>query len=90
MTSRKAKLTELNKDLKQSFPQKPQPIKTMEANVPRGERAEFLKLSITMSSQMLSALKMLGLKMKESGEKDGDTSSLIRLAVAEFLNKPRA
>lgn len=88
MKKKKVSFAELNKELKSAPPIKEQQqTVAIEANLPRGERAAFLKISITLPAQMLSALRVIGMQMKEAGEKDSDTSSLIRQAVAEFLNK---
>ena len=60
--SKKASLSQLHNELNKSNT-KPEPArsktghKTIEANAPRGERANFLKLTITMPPEMLSALR---------------------------------
>ena len=58
----------------------------IEANIPRGERTNFLKLTITMPHEMLSALRTIGLRRKAEGMKDTDTSSLIREALSSFIS----
>ena len=88
----KSRLSDLNKKLHQ--PQKKvdvpaegkRGLEKIEANIPRGERANFLKLTITMPPAMLIALRSIGLKRKVVGRKDTDTSSLIREALSSFIS----
>jgi hypothetical protein len=58
-----------------------------EIHVPRGKRAEFLKVSITIPCDLLTELRALGMKRKANKQKDTDTSALIREALMEFLEK---
>lgn len=89
----KARMSELHKQLKgsDSKPKQHSKQKTVEsvieANVPRGERSDFLKLTITMPSDMMTAIKVAGMKRKATGMKDCDTSALIREAVSEWLKR---
>jgi hypothetical protein len=90
--SQKAKLSDLSRKLQQHAEKtapktKEHPGKGIEANAPRGERANFLKITITMPADMLGALKDLGIKRKATGETDTDVSSLIRESVVNLLNK---
>ena len=61
--------------------------KRLPVNKPRGERSDYLKITITMDVEMLLALKALGLRRKANKKKDTDASSLIREAIADFLDK---
>lgn len=54
-------------------------------NPERGERSEFLKITITMSHDMLQAIKMFGVEKKSQRKKDCDVSSIIRESVAYYL-----
>lgn len=56
-----------------------------EANPERGNRGDFLKITVTMPAQMLGDLKSLGLHRRARGEKDTDISSLVREAVSDLL-----
>lgn len=58
-----------------------------ECHVPRGERADFLKITLTIPADLLTGLRALGMKRKANKMKDTDTSALIREAVIDFLNK---
>jgi hypothetical protein len=90
--TKKASLTEINKELNKPKPKAPktrEAQRTIEANAPRGERANFLKLTITMPAEMLSALKELGVNRKAVGEKDTDISSLLREAASVLLNNSK-
>lgn len=58
-------------------------------HIPRGERADFLKITLTIPAEMLTELRSLGMRRKADKQKDTDTSALIREALADFLNKHR-
>jgi len=55
--------------------------------IPRGQRADFLKTTITISAEMLTELRSLGMKRKAAKQKDTDTSALVREALTDFLKK---
>ena len=58
----------------------------MEKNVnpARGERNDFIKVTITLPPETLAKLKQSGIKRQLVGKKDNDVSSMIREAVAAF------
>lgn len=56
-------------------------------NPRRGQRGDFLKITITMPAEMLSGLQTLGLRRRIAGKKDTDISSLIREAAVNLLRK---
>lgn len=90
--AKKTRLAELHKQISPSSKPThnappPHNATMLEANAPRGQRSDFLKLTITMPAQMLAAMKAAGMKRKAAGQKDCDTSSLIREAVAAWLLK---
>ncbi|MGA8164592.1 MAG: hypothetical protein WB791_06150 [Waddliaceae bacterium] len=87
---KKSKLSELNKALAAADKPVAKPkaqSKSVEANPTRGERGDFLKVTITLSPEMLVSLKKVGMERKIQGMKDTDVSSLIREAVSVFLNQ---
>ncbi len=53
----------------------------------RGERGDFLKLTITMPPELVLKLKQHGAERRILGEKNCDTSSLIRSAVKMYLDE---
>jgi len=53
----------------------------------RGERGDFLKLTITMPPGLVLKLKQHGAERRILGEKNCDTSSLIRSAVTKYLDE---
>ncbi len=61
--------------------------KEQENYIPRGQRADFLKTTITISAEMLTELRALGMRRKAAKQKDTDTSALIREALTDFLRK---
>jgi hypothetical protein len=89
--TKKARISKMNKQLhnqsKEHKTEKELSAKEIEANVPRGERANFLKATITLPPDLLAALRDVGMKRKSEGQKDTDVSSLIRESVAEWLKK---
>lgn len=62
----------------------------LDSNIPRGERADFLKITLTIPADLLTELRALGMRRKANKMKDTDTSALIREALVDFLNKHRA
>jgi hypothetical protein len=87
--STKAKLTDMRNQLGQSKekPEKEKIKAPSDPHIPRGERADFLKITVTIPAEMLTELRALGMKRKANKMKDTDTSSLIREALGEFLKK---
>lgn len=88
--TKKAKLSDLNKQLKSNKQLKAKSSQEMissEANVPRGERAGFLKVTITLPPEMLIALRNIGIKRKSERKKDTDVSSLIRESLVTFISQ---
>ena len=67
----------------------PAASKEQEDYIPRGQRADFLKTTITISAEMLTELRALGMSRKAAKQKDTDTSALIREALTDFLRKHR-
>lgn len=65
----------------------PKKKKAVEIQIPRGERGDFLKTSITISAQLLSDVRALGMRRKANKEKDTDFSALVREALTDLLNK---
>ena len=57
---------------------------------PRGERSDFLKVTITLPAETLLKLKELGLKRKANGEIDTDVSCLVREALKLLLEEEGA
>lgn len=55
------------------------------ANRPRGDREEFLKLTITLAPELYYALKKMSLNKRCEGKKDSGTSELIREAIGRFI-----
>ena len=82
----KAKSTTLAKVSKKEPPKK-EAAATPPTQVPRGQRADFLRIVVTLPAELLGELRVLGMKRKANKQKDTDASSLIREAVTEFLAK---
>ena len=66
------------------------PAEAKESYIPRGERGDFLKTTITLPAEMFTELRALGMRRKSAKQKDTDTSALVREAVTDLLNKHRA
>jgi hypothetical protein len=101
--SKKAMLSQMNKQLGNQEDTKEKKTKKspaqkrdeeakplLDSNIPRGERADFLKITLTIPADLLTELRALGMKRKANKMKDTDTSALIREALVDFLNKHRA
>lgn len=54
-------------------------------HLPRGQRAEYLKITITMPPELLTSLKSVGMVRKIKGKKDTDVSSLIREVMTDWV-----
>ncbi len=83
--SKKAKLSQLNNQIEKSPTKTHRPSKKesgIQANPERGERGNFLKITMTLPPAMLGKLRQLGLERKAEGKRDTDVSSLIREAVS--------
>ncbi len=81
-------IPEQKKEIKSAKPKTPSDKKTPKAtgdNIPRGERSNFLKITVTIPSELLSGLRSLGMDRKARGERDTDVSSLLREAAALLL-----
>ena len=61
--------------------------KTLIPNPERGNRGDFERLTITMPPDMVEALELIRRQRKRAKEKNTDLSSLIREAVALWLEK---
>lgn len=97
--SKKAKLSQLHKELIssekaeiKSASKQIKPANNLQDQVKavsspvRGERGDFLKVTITLPPVMLADLKRLGIERKLQGMRDTDVSSLIREALRNFLD----
>ena len=62
-------------------------VTRVEPNPDRGERSEFLKVTVTMPADMLEQVRVVGIRRRSSGQKDTDVSSLVREALADMLAK---
>ncbi len=56
-------------------------------NPERGQRGEFLKVTITLPAEMLLELRRLGLQRRAAGQKNTGVSELVREAVAILLER---
>lgn len=90
----KARLAQIHQELNKAEPIKEpankverKPVEVSDSKIPRGQRAEFLKVTITMPADLLVAIRSIGLDRKATGAKDCDTSSLIREGMTDWINK---
>jgi len=84
--SKKAKLSQIHNQLNQKVAEKTISKSTQDINPAHGSKGDFFKITVTMSGDMLSALKEFGIKRKMQRKKGADTSSIIREAVQNFLD----
>lgn len=87
MAKKPSLMASLKRDLDKA--KKKSSIKTGETDLHpmRGERGDFLKLTITMPPELVLKLKQHGAERRILGEKNCDTSSLIRSAVKKYLDE---
>lgn len=87
MAKKPSLMASLKRDLDKA--EKKSSTKTREKDLHpiRGERGDFLKLTITMPPELVLKLKKHGAERRILGEKDCDTSSLIRSAVKKYLDE---
>lgn len=88
--SKKVSLGQIKRDLDQTEKQQTKAKKKASdeaSSPPRGERSDFLKVTITLPAETVLKLKTLGLKRKAKGEIDTDVSCLVREALKPFLEK---
>lgn len=88
--SKKAKLSQLNAEIKKNSSKEKSLKKEsnkIQPNPERGERGNFLKITITLPPEVLGKLRQLGLERKAEGERDTDVSSLIREAVSLLFDQ---
>lgn len=88
--AKKARLSELNRQL-HAVPDKakakPKPVPQPDPNPERGERGEFLNVTVRLPAEMISALQALGIERRKQGVPNRTTSALIREAVAGLLER---
>lgn len=58
----------------------------VEGHIPRGQRADFIKTTVTLPIELLAELRVFGMKRRAKKMKDTDFSALTREAITEFLN----
>ena len=84
--AKKASLKQLHKQLGQSDkPAKAAQKTSGEASPPRGDRGDFLKITITLPPETLQTLRDIGMARRCEGRRDTDVSSLIRESLATFI-----
>lgn len=88
--AKKARLSELNRQLR-AVPDKAKPKPAAESslrpdpNPERGERGDFLSVTIRLPADMLASLQALGIERRQQGKPNRTVSALIREAVAGLL-----
>lgn len=84
----KARLSKLHRDLEKKDDRK-KTSKESAKNIPRGERTNFLKITITLPPDLWVALKTIGTQRKANGDCDYDVSSLIRESLSEWIKRQK-
>jgi hypothetical protein len=86
--SKRARLSSLKKELETpATPQRNEELLDYDPNPDKGERGEFLRVTVTLPEQMLGALQSLGRRRKRNKQKNTTISALVREFVAEGLKK---
>ena len=92
--SNKAALTRISDELTAPAP-KPVAVakrrrKAVDPNPPReGQRADFLKVTVTLPPAMWTELKTIGMARRAIGEQNTGVSELARVAIAEWIERQR-
>jgi len=63
--------------------------KELEPNPPRGQRGDFLQITVMLPADLWGALRDLGVSRRVAGHKEHTVSALVREAVVDLLNKAR-
>ncbi len=86
--AKKARLSELNRQLR-AVPDKAKPTTDsgprLDPNPERGERGDYLNITVRIPPEMLTALQALGIERRQQGIPNRTTSALIREAVGALL-----
>jgi hypothetical protein len=79
----KTKAPTQNKPVSEEIPAQEAAIEGQ--HIPRGQRADFIKTTVTLPIQLLADLRTFGMKRRAKKMKDTDFSALTREAITEFL-----
>ena len=60
--------------------------KKINPNPPRGERADFFKVTISLSPEIIELVSKESTRRKMAKQTNGDTSAIIREALVAYLN----
>jgi len=82
--SKKATLANINSSLNKN--EKAEKAPAVNGNVPRGERSDFIRVTMTMPLDLWLKLKDVGIKRKANKQKDYDISSLLRESAVYWLD----
>ncbi len=82
--SKKATLSNINSSLNKN--EKADKAPGINGNIPRGERSDFIRVTMTMPLDLWMKLKEVGMKRKMNKEKDYDISSLLRESAIYWLD----
>ena len=83
----KPRLGQIAQELQGGPKPRPKAGTSLTVNPERGERGGFLKVTVTLPVDLLTALRTEGLRRRAEGQKDTGVSELIREAVADLLTK---
>lgn len=96
MSGKKARLSSLARQLeavpsdKAAVSSRPRPLersRAIEPNPTRGERGDFLRVTITLPAELLGALREVGLRRRANGQRDTSVSALVREAAAKLVTE---
>lgn len=92
MTKESDRLLKLVGDMGKAAPKAAKPRKVsgvVDPNPPKGEKGDFLKVTISLSPEIYELLGSESTRRKTAKEKDSAISAIIREAVVEKLSRTR-
>jgi hypothetical protein len=85
--SKRARLSSLKKELETPVPPRNEELLYYDPNPDKGERGDFLRVTVTLPEQMIGELQSLGRRRKRNKKKNTTISALVREFVAEGLKR---
>ena len=86
--SKKARLADLNRQIR-AVPDKPKATDSprLEANPERGQRGDFLNITVRLPAEMLTEIQSLGVKRRQQKKSNRTQSAIIREAIADLIQR---
>ncbi len=83
MSKKRARLSDIGKELAKPTPTVPKATGRLEPSAPIGSRGDYLRVTITLGPDHLRLLREVGMARKAAGETGTSVSALVREAVSK-------